>query len=162
MGLADIDDDAIVHKALENHAKVSEMLLGRGAGNQKVIDIRKTEGQFRQDLINEALESLSGVAESERHTYKLEQAKGRSDSSLANVVGMDRNLVVGPDKVDLGENGGTMEAGGEILEMRNRVAIGNSVVVKGAVISAGSPVARLFGYEVERGCPSAGRGSYNA
>ena len=162
MGLADIDDDAIVHKALENHAKVSEMLLGRGAGNQKVIDIRKTEGQFRQDLINEALESLSGVAESERHAYKLEQTKGRSDSSLANVVGIDRNLVEGPDKVDLGENGGTMEARGEILEMRNRVAIGNSVVVKGAVISAGLPVARLFGDGVERGCPSAGRGSYNA
>ena len=47
--------------------------------------------------------------------------------------------MVGLDKVDPGENGGTMEARGEILEMRNRVAIGNSVVVKGATISAGSP-----------------------
>ena len=67
MGLADIDDDAIVHKALENHSKVSEMLLGRGTGNQKVIDIHKIEGQFRQDLINEALESLSSIAESKAY-----------------------------------------------------------------------------------------------
>lgn len=51
-----------------------------------------------------SIESLRGIAETKTHYWKLEQAEGRSDGGFVYVVGGGRNLNVGANQVELGEN----------------------------------------------------------
>ena len=55
--------------------------------------------------------------------------------------------MVGSHQVKFGEDGGSMENGGEILNMRDRVAIRDSYAVEGAVVT--SMVSNLRGSSLE-------------
>jgi hypothetical protein len=46
---------------------------------------------------------MDNVAQAEGQEEKLKQAKGSGDGSLLDIAWVDRNLVVGPHQVDLGE-----------------------------------------------------------
>ena len=55
------------------------------------------------------------------HLGKFKQTKRGSNGGLTNVVFRHRDLVISLNEVNLGEDGFTMEAGGEILNMWNGV-----------------------------------------
>ncbi len=54
------------------------------------------------------------------------------------------------DQIQFRKNGRTMEGSGEIVDMRDRVVVRNSHVVKGMVVPTRSPIPRsLLGDHVE-------------
>jgi hypothetical protein len=55
------------------------------------------------------------------------------------VLGIDRNLVVGPHQVDLGEDTTTRDLMGIVMDMPDRVGVRYSPGVEGSVVTAGSP-----------------------
>ena len=61
------------------------------------------------------------------------------------------------DKVKLGEDGGTPEIVGEILDVREGIPVGSGDSVEAAVVAAGAPAPTRFGHHVERRCPRAVR-----
>ncbi len=59
------------------------------------------------------------------------------------------DLVVGANKVHLGENVASMECGGEILDVEYWVAVGDGYFVQSPIIATGAPIPRgLLGYHV--------------
>ena len=57
-----------------------------------------------QDLVDEALECLCGIAEAERHAQELEQTKWSNYRCFWDVLWLNWYLVVGADEVDFGED----------------------------------------------------------
>jgi len=94
------------------------------------------------------LECLGGVAESKRHFEEFVEAKGSDYGSFGNVFRMEGNLVVPFNKVQFGENGGIVEIGGEIVEIRRWVPVRYSSHVEKAVVSTWTPGTIRFGYHV--------------
>ena len=66
-------------------------------GNEQVINVCITEGQPTENLVNETLEGLCGIAQAKTHAGEFEQPKGCSDSRLRDIGGLNRDLVVRPD-----------------------------------------------------------------
>jgi hypothetical protein len=84
----------------EEGAEVLVVLLRRTGEDKDIVYIGKTEIQVFKDLVHETLEGLGGVSEAEGHKSKLEKAKGCSNCSFLDVVGVDGDLVVSPNEVD--------------------------------------------------------------
>ena len=106
-----------------------------------------------EDIVHEALKGLGGVAEAKRHGEVLVEAKGSDDRCLGDVGRMNWDLVVAFYEIQLGEDGGSVEAGGKVLEVGKRVAVRGGGEVKAAVIATGSPRAVRLWYQVERRRP---------
>ena len=73
------------------------------------------------------------------------------------VIFSHRDLVISSNKVNLGEDGFTMEAGGEILNMWNGVFVRYGDSIKTTIVPACTPVPGLrFGNHVKWRSPSTG------
>ena len=69
---------------------------------------------------------------------------------------MDWYLVVCSDKVNCGENFGSMEGGREVLYMGDRISVWCGDVVEGSVVPARSPISLgLLGHHMQWGGPGA-------
>ena len=80
------------------------------AGHQDVVQVYQDEGETRQHLVHEALESHSSVLQAEWQPDKLDQSAGCDDGGLLDVGGVDRYLVVALLQVELAEDSCTCQA----------------------------------------------------
>ena len=59
----------------------------------------------------------------------------RSDNGrLGDIGGGDRNLIITFDQIKLGENSGAMETSRKIMEIRERIAVWNSLKIETAAV----------------------------
>ena len=72
------------------------------------------------------MEGLGRIAEAKWHGEKFIEAKRSDNSGFGNVRRMNRNLVIAFYQIQRGEDRGAMEAGREILEIGEGVAVRNS------------------------------------
>ena len=92
-----------------------------------------------KDVIHEPLESLSSITEAIRHVTILIEAKRGNHRRLRNVRRMNWHLMVSFHQVQLGEDGGAMKGGREILEIRKRITVRSGGKIEMAVVAAGPP-----------------------
>jgi hypothetical protein len=105
------------------------VLFGRPGEHEDVIHVGEAEVEFSQDVVHEALERLGGVSQAERHVRELEQAKGCSNGCLRDVVGVAGNLVICFHQVDFGKHGATGELVRVIMDVRDRVTVGDGTLM---------------------------------
>jgi hypothetical protein len=72
--------------------------------NQDVIKVCKTKMKVLENVIHEALECLCCIPQSEGHVRELKEHERSGNGSFLDVVRVDRDLLVRPDKVKFGEN----------------------------------------------------------
>ena len=101
-----------------------------------------------QDLIDEPLECLCSIAEAKGHAQELEQTERSNYCCFRDVLWLNWYLVVGADKVDFGEDVGTVEGNEEILYVRDGISVWNRGMVKRTIIPTWAPVSRFLGYHV--------------
>ena len=75
-------------------------------GDQYVINVAKGEAQALKCSVHEALKRLCRILQTKRHAEKFPQPKRGDDSRLGYDIWVDRELVVAPDQVNLGEDSG--------------------------------------------------------
>ena len=68
--------------------------------DQDVVDVREAEVQPMSHFIDETLERLACVAQSEGHIWEFEEPKRRRDRCFENVLGIDRDLLIRFYQVD--------------------------------------------------------------
>ncbi|KFD48325.1 hypothetical protein M513_10818 [Trichuris suis] len=70
------------------------------AEREDIINIGETEVEARQNFINEPVECLPGISESESHELEFEQPKRRDNGRFRDVFSVDGDLSVCFHKVD--------------------------------------------------------------
>ncbi len=146
-----VDRHAKVAEAFKDQAQVMEMFISAGAGDENVINIRIGEMQTSQDVVHESLKGLGRISKAEGYSCEFEQAERGGNCCLRDVVWLHRNLMVRSDKVELGENGCSVQCCCKILDMRDGISIRNGGIVQRKIIPARSPVSwGLFRDHVER------------
>jgi hypothetical protein len=78
-------------------------------------------------------------------------AQWRRGDYLCDAGGIDRNLVVCSDWIDLRENARTRELVGVVMYVSDGVAVGNGSGVQRSIVSAGTPIVVLLGQDVKWG-----------
>jgi len=115
------------------------MLLGVSGEYEDVVEVADDEIKSLGNFVDETLEGLSGVSETETHEGKFKQTK-RGDNGFGDVDFVDRDLgVQGLDQVDHGEDSGSIKTMGAIVDVFWQVFIRNSACVKIPVVAAGAP-----------------------
>jgi len=132
------------------------------AGYQDVIQVHKHKVQARQNLVHQPLECLDCIPKSKRHPQKLPQPEGSDDRRLADVAVGDLHLVVPLLEVQLGEHPAPVKAGGEVLDVWDRVLVHCSNQVQTAVVATRPPRAVRLAHHMQRGRPAALGPPYNA
>lgn len=123
------------------------------SGTPKVL-LDVTKVRATQHLVHRPLKGLCSIAKAKGHVDEFIQPEQHGDGSLQNVSRLYWNLVKCPDEVNMCENGGTMQASSEVLQMGNGILIGDCDAVERPVIP---PVPRgLLGDQVQRRAPVAG------
>lgn len=84
------------------------MGFGGGTGDEDVVEINKNEGKILEDVVHEALECLGGISEAKRHGKVFEKAERGDHRRFGNVGGVNGNLVVTFDEVQLGKKFGVV------------------------------------------------------
>ena len=77
-----------------------------------------------KDVVHQPLKSLSSFTEAVGHVSVLKEAKRSDHRRFRNVWRVNRNLVISFHQIKFGENGGTMETRGKILEIGKRITVG--------------------------------------
>ena len=113
------------------------------ACDENVINVNINGIETTSYFVHKALEGLCCVAETKGHLVEFKQTKRGSNGGLTNVVFSHRYLVVRSNEVNLGEDGFTVEAGGEILNVWNWVLVGNSDTIEATIVAAWTPITRL-------------------
>ena len=88
--------------------EVMDVLFWHVIGYKNVVHVDKDEGEFPANLIHKLLESLCCVPEPISHHEVFIEAKRCYNGSLWDVIFVHQNLVEGPDKVNLGEDCGSV------------------------------------------------------
>ena len=88
----------------------------------------------KQKFINEALERPGSIVQAQRHPHILIEAERGDDSSLGDVIRVDRNLMEGLDEVNSGEDGRTVELRRE-LDVGDRITVLFRHGVESSVVS---------------------------
>ncbi len=94
----------MVMQAGEEETEVLLVLVLVAAGHQDVVQVHKGKVQSSADVVHQALEGLSGVAQTKRHAEELKEVERSDDGSLGDILWSHRDLVVAANQVDLGEN----------------------------------------------------------
>ena len=74
-------------------------------------------------VVHQPLKSLSSITEAVGHVIVLKEAKRSDHRRFRNVWRVNRNLVISFHQIKSGENGGTMETRGKILEIGKRITV---------------------------------------
>ena len=96
---------------------------------------------------------MGGISESKRHGGVLVEAEGSDYCGFGDVDGGDGDLMIAFDKFELGEHSGTPEVVGEVLDVREGIAIRGGDSNEAAVVTAGAPATDMLRHHVEGGCP---------
>jgi hypothetical protein len=136
-----VDDQAMLTKAEKNLPEMKTVLDVVFAGHLQIILVGEAELQLVLYPVNLALESVAGVLQAERHAGVLKQPKRSGDRCLADVVRMNRNLMVPLAEVYLGKNRTAGGDVGEIKHIRQRVRIRFCNQIEPPEIAARSPAA---------------------
>ena len=128
--LSFVDDEAVLGKAFEELSKMGKVFVCVAAKDEEIIDVRKAERQASGDCVYKPLECLSGVTEPEGHPEVFKKAERCYDSSLGNVRGFDRYLMIRLDLVNLRKDGCSMQWCCEVRDIRKWVAIRNGALFK--------------------------------
>ena len=101
--LGRVDRQAVLLEDGEELTEVLQVLLQGAAGDDVVVEVGEDEGQVSKKLVHEPLESLGGVAKTERHEQVLKKAERRYEGRFWHIGRVHRDLVVPLDEVDDGE-----------------------------------------------------------
>jgi hypothetical protein len=82
------------------------------------------------------------------HERKFEKTKRSRNSGFGYIGGMNRDLIVRPDKVDFREKVAAREVG-IVMDTTNGVTVGNTTRVERPIVPAGTPTVVLFRNDVE-------------
>ena len=115
-----------------------------------------------KDVVHQPLKSLSSFTEAVGHVSVLKEAKRSDHRRFGNVWRVNRNLVISFHQIKFGENGGTMKAGREVLEIRKRITVRSGGKIEMAVVPAGPPGSIRLGNKMKRGGPGTVRVANNA
>ena len=120
----------------EGGAEVVLVGFGGGGEDQDVVQVDEDEGVEvgAEDVMHEALEGGGGVGEAKGHDGELKVAIAGAEGGLGDVFRGDPNLVVAVAEVNLGEDGGAMEAVKELVNPGEGVAVLDGDGVEGAVV----------------------------
>ena len=113
------------------------------ASDENVINIDINKIKTTSDFVHKTSKGLSCIAKTKGHLGEFKQSKWGGNSGFADVTVSHRDLMVSADKVDFREDGFTMEGGGEILNMGNRVLVRYGYMIEDRIIITWAPVAML-------------------
>jgi hypothetical protein len=108
-------------KAEKNLPEMKTVLNVVFAGHLQIILIGEAELQLVLHLVDLALEHVAGVPQAERHAGVLKQPKRSGDRRLANIIRMNRDLMVPLAEVYHGEDRTASGDVGEIKHIRQWV-----------------------------------------
>lgn len=134
--LGGVGEEVVVTEDGESGAEVVLVGFGGGGEDQDIIQVDKDEGVEvgAEDVVHEALEGGGGVGEAKRHDGELIVAIAGAEGGLGDVFGGHTNLVVAVAEVNLGEDGGPMEAVKELVNPWEGVTVLDGDGVEGAVV----------------------------
>ena len=130
---------AISLENVENHGQVIEVSGEIQTGHQNVIQIDENKRKTTEEMVHEPLKCLSSVAETERHLGELKEAERGDNGCLGDIGCGNRNLIVTFDQIEFEENSSTMETGREVMKIRERIAVRDSLKIEIAVVTARPP-----------------------
>ena len=102
------------------------------------------------NFVDETLEGLTGVSETETHEGEFEEAERGNDSCFGDVSFVDRDLGVGLVKIDYRKDSASMKAMGAIVDVFWWVFIRDGACVEIPVVAARAPSGCFLWDEVER------------
>ena len=70
-----------------------------GTGNENVIKIDKGKREILENVVHQALKSLSSIAEAIGHVKILKEAERSNHGSFRNIRRVNRNLMIGLHQV---------------------------------------------------------------
>ena len=123
---------------------------GVGAGDEDVVDVAVLVRRVAKYLVHASLEHLRGVAETESHRREFEEAEGRCDGGLRDILRSYSDVVEGVLQVDLGEDRRSAELLREVRHVAHRVLVRDGDGVESSVVAGRSPGSVFLGDEVER------------
>ena len=82
-----------------------------------------------EELVNETLICLCGIAKTKWHLQKFKKSKLGCYSCLGNIGGLHRDLMIGSHQIDFGKDGGSLKCGCKVLDVWDWVSIGLGDVV---------------------------------
>ena len=103
--LGPVHNEAICGQHLEDVVKILKMFFWRRGGNEDVVDVDKAVWNSIEDRVHESLEILTRILKSKGGPLEDIESKWGDDSSLLDVVGMNRDLMVPFEQVDFAEDG---------------------------------------------------------
>ena len=103
-----VDLEPVVLETGENLTEMTLVLLCGDTGDQNVIQVGVREEKTMKDLIHEPLKGLCGVPQAEGHLQELKMSKGCCDGGLRDILRGDRDLVIGPNQINLRKDGAAM------------------------------------------------------
>ena len=133
-----------------------------GTGIEDVVKVNKSKGEVMKVVIQEPLESLSSITEAIRHVTILADAKSGNHCHLRNVRRMNWHLMINFCQVQLGEDGGAMKTGREILDIGKRTTVRSGGKIETAEVAAGLPGSIRLGNKMKRGGPGTVQVANNA
>ncbi|KRY12177.1 hypothetical protein T12_8004 [Trichinella patagoniensis] len=90
------------------------------------------------------LECLRGISQTERHSHVFKKAERCRDGRLQDIFFRHRDLLIGADQVDFGEDRPAAQLRDEVADVGDRVSVGLRHVVEASIISTWTPSVRLF------------------
>ncbi|XP_003377278.1 hypothetical protein Tsp_01498 [Trichinella spiralis] len=116
-----------------------------------VVQVDEAESQPSSHFVHKTLECLRGISQTERHSHVFKKAERCRDGRLRDIFFRHRDLLIGADQVDFGEDRPAAQLRDEVVDVGDRVSVGLRHVVEGSIISTWAPGVRLFlGNHVER------------
>ena len=153
--LVEIHQETVGFEEIQDGGEVREMRGEIRTGHQNVVQVDENKRKIAENVIHEPLKCLGSVAETEWHLGELKKPERSDNGGFRDIRGSDRNLVVTLHQVQFGENCGAMETGGQVVEVGERIAVGDGLEVKAAVVAARPPGAIGLGHKMERRSPRA-------
>ena len=93
--------------------------------DQYIVEIEETEWNVTQYLIYHPLKSIPSVPESKGEAEEFEHTKRHDNRRLFNVILAHGHLVTVLVQIQFGEQFGTQDSGGTVLDIMERVAFWN-------------------------------------
>ena len=127
--LGEIHQGTVGFEDVQNGGEVREVRGEVRTGHQNVIQVDKDKRKIPEKVIHEPLKCLGSVAETEWHFGELKKPERSDNGGFRDIRGSDRNLVVTLHQVQFGENCGAMETGGQVVEVGERIVVGDGLEV---------------------------------
>ncbi|KRX51766.1 hypothetical protein T09_11033 [Trichinella sp. T9] len=109
-----------------------------------VVQVEEAESQPSSHFVHKTLECLSSISQTDRHSHVLKKAERCRDGRLRNIFFRHRDLLIGADQVNFGEDRPAAQLRDEVVDVGDRVSVGLRHVVEASIISTWAPGVWLF------------------